>query len=583
MQRLGEAGVHFHLARANRLTSGAPEGRQEVVSRVAIGDLHGPRTERQTGELVLRLRHLSERVEHHLGALTPDPGLRKIVQIVLVRGVRLRGALVGRRVADVADKGPEIVLVFPLKFHCKGLQQFRIRRRVADAHIVDRINDPHPEEVRPNQVRDILREVSVLRRSHPVCHHFASILAGDVGGLSSEELGRHVASTDEVLHLAAAAVIDDLLAGINPLLAPDLREERRPAVVVVHRPAIEGVVVTLGTLEAHSHEDLGHVLGKLQRVALHLVEVGRRRRETAALGREHVDHDFVEGTIRGDLVAKPSVIKQGGLVGDAEAEIRIRPNLEQLGPFHHPHLGELLPLQEFVDHLAPLRGILVRHEGSVFFDRRKLAHRVDVDATQELLVRAQPGRNDAELMKLIMDETVDVVVLRHLRPGIFEILRNDDGLDADRVRVVAGHDESLTALSSGNQSARRYRGGGFVVGHEDREIRHIAIMAIRKFSAHRELLGRAGALENEFRRIKVQGNDLGHLGCGALCRAVRHPFDHGLVGVAALLVEFATRVRHGLDRFLDEKRLFWDREIDAVARHFTGEPVMVTLGIITEE
>ena len=68
-------------------------------------------------------------------------------------------------------------------------------------------------------------------------------------------------------HLAAAAVEDDRLAVVFALLAADLREEGGEAVVVVHRPAVERMVVALGALDAHAHEDLGDVLGRLQRVA----------------------------------------------------------------------------------------------------------------------------------------------------------------------------------------------------------------------------------------------------------------------------------------------------------------------------
>ena len=84
----------------------------------------------------------------------------------------------------------------------------------------------------------------------------------DVGRLAAQELGRHHPAADRVVDLAAARIEDDRLAVVFTLLAADLGEERREAVVVVLGPAVEGVVVALGALDPDSHEDLGDVLGQ---------------------------------------------------------------------------------------------------------------------------------------------------------------------------------------------------------------------------------------------------------------------------------------------------------------------------------
>ena len=55
--------------------------------------------------------------------------------------------------------------------------------------------------------------------------------------------------------------------GSSAPLAADLGEERGEAVIIVHRPAVERMVVALGALNAHAHEHLGDVLGDFQRVA----------------------------------------------------------------------------------------------------------------------------------------------------------------------------------------------------------------------------------------------------------------------------------------------------------------------------
>ena len=84
------------------------------------------------------------------------------------------------------------------------------------------------------------------------------------GVVAAEELRLHHPAADRVVDLAAARVEDDRLAIVLALLAADLREEGGEAVVVVLGPAVERVVVALGALDPHAHEDLGDVLGQRQ-------------------------------------------------------------------------------------------------------------------------------------------------------------------------------------------------------------------------------------------------------------------------------------------------------------------------------
>ena len=172
------------------------------------------------------------------------------------------------------------------------------------------------------------------------------------GDVAAEELGRHRAAGDRVGDLAAAAVEDDDLARVLGLLAADLGEEGGEAVVVVHRPAVERMVVALGALDAHAHEDLGGVLGELQRVGLDLVVVGGGVLERAAVGAEQLLDDLVHRHVVGELVLEPVVVEQRGLV--AELWFAVRADLQQLGPLHHPHLDELLAAEQLVDQLLAL-------------------------------------------------------------------------------------------------------------------------------------------------------------------------------------------------------------------------------------
>ena len=196
-------------------------------------------------------------------------------EIALVGGVgfiRLRGELVGPRRADVPDELLEVVFVFH-EPPSKLLEELLVDRRIADADIVDVVDEPGAEEVRPDDVHEVLRKERVVGAGQPSRHHLAPILAGDIGSVAAEELRRNHPAADRMLDVATAGIEDDRLARILPGLAPDLREEVGEAVVVVHRPAVERMVVALGTLDPHPHEHLRDVFRHLQRVGFVLVVI----------------------------------------------------------------------------------------------------------------------------------------------------------------------------------------------------------------------------------------------------------------------------------------------------------------------
>ena len=84
-----------------------------------------------------------------------------------------------------------------------------------------------------------------------------------------------------MLHVAAAAIVNNNLPWILRVLATDLREEGGERVIVIHGPPVEWMIVALGTLNAHAHEDLGGILRDLEGVPLNLVVIGGRTLEGA--------------------------------------------------------------------------------------------------------------------------------------------------------------------------------------------------------------------------------------------------------------------------------------------------------------
>ena len=108
-----------------------------------------------------------------------------------------------------------------------------------------------------------------------------------------------------------SAIEDDLLVRIFSRLLSDLGKKSRKAVVVIHGPAVEGVVMTLCALDSRSHEDLGHVLGALLHIVLEFEVVGGRDLEGPAAGGKQLIDDLVEGLVVGHLVPQPFVPEKG--------------------------------------------------------------------------------------------------------------------------------------------------------------------------------------------------------------------------------------------------------------------------------
>ena len=97
-------------------------------------------------------------------------------------------------------------------------------------------------------------------------------------------------------------------------------EERRHAVVVVLRPALERMVVALGTLQASAKEHLRDRLDAVVGVGRRAIEVGRRVLERAALCDEQLAGELVVGHVAREGPLEPAVI----LVHAVAADLRRR-------------------------------------------------------------------------------------------------------------------------------------------------------------------------------------------------------------------------------------------------------------------
>ena len=199
------------------------------------------------------------------------------------------------------------------------------------------------------------------------------------------------------------------IGGAGPL---HLGEEGRQAVVVVLGPALEGMIVALGALDANAAEELGRRLHQFLRRAGDAVVVRRGVGEGVALRREQLPHDLVEWRVLFDLLAHPFPVRFGafGLQGPPAVA-------QHVEPLQRPEVGVLGPLQQVVDQLGPLVRGGVGQELPGLVRRGQGTADVEVGPAQELRVVAQVRRLNVQQLVLGVDVPVHVVVLGGIGPG----------------------------------------------------------------------------------------------------------------------------------------------------------------------
>ena len=123
-----------------------------------------------------------------------------------------------------------------------------------------------------------------------------------------------------------------------------MAKEGGEAVVVVHRPPLERVVVALRALQSHTKKDLRSLLGNEVRLFGYQLEVGRRRSEGRAAAGQQFAHNLVEGSLRRKRVAQvaPEQRRSFGLH-------RLRIDLQHVGPHRCLRCSKLGTLEQLID------------------------------------------------------------------------------------------------------------------------------------------------------------------------------------------------------------------------------------------
>src|SRR4051812_22843640 len=120
-----------------------------------------------------------------------------------------------------------------------------------------------------------------------------------------------------MLHLEVLPLVEhDLLAHLVPGPQADRREERRHLVILVLRPALEGMVVALRADHPDAEEDLGGLLHRRLGVARHAIEIRLRRVIRTAPRGQHLAHYSVVWLVLRDRVANPLAESVGALFSE---------------------------------------------------------------------------------------------------------------------------------------------------------------------------------------------------------------------------------------------------------------------------
>src|SRR6516164_3798083 len=135
-----------------------------------------------------------------------------------------------------------------------------------------------------------------------------------------------------------------LAAGEQDIAAKsDRGEERLHALIVGLAPAIERVMMALGTGDAQAEKNLRQRAGPVARFGYDLVEVGRAMFGQGSLGGEDLAGKLVQRLVPGNAIANPAIEAVCALVAQ---DLAI--HAQEVGPLERPVVGKFGPLQKLI-------------------------------------------------------------------------------------------------------------------------------------------------------------------------------------------------------------------------------------------
>src|SRR5271166_5264580 len=218
------------------------------------------------------------------------------------------------------------------------VEQLVVGGWVGVAKVVHRLDDPASQQVEPDPIDQAPCEEGVFLAGEPRRQADAAVRLDVFEYRPAESLRLHHLPGAWLTDVAGMVPVDDLFARLIALLAANLGEEGGEAVIIILGPALEGMVVALRTLDAHSQKELGGRLDGTLRVAADPVVVGGGVRIGRAVGgQEHADKP-VHRHFPLECRANPAVEHVGYLwldqtaVGPEDVGELKRPEVVELGP-----------------------------------------------------------------------------------------------------------------------------------------------------------------------------------------------------------------------------------------------------------
>ena len=445
----------------------------------------------------------------------------------------------------------------------------------------------------PCAVGERAGEGFVFRAGEPIGEEVPGIAAGEVGFAAAEEAWFHLTSVDGMFGSVLFRLAEDVdFRGSCAAFLRDSAEEGREAIVVIHGPAVEWMMMALGALDAGAKEQLSSILRALHGLAGipegRRVEIRGRVGEIAAFTADEIADDLMERAVGRNLAAEPLMVLVGGpaRTSGIDVVIAVRADLKDFRPLHGPDVREFRRGQQFVDESIAFVRRRIRREGREFFRRRRQARQIKTESAEEGGVVRRQRRRNLKLPQPRKDRFVDEIDRGDgFRPCEVVRFREHDDFRTRREFIESAEDPCAAAVGRREDTITADGGGRFVIGKKESEPRDIAAGAIRIIGHdHRAVAGglSRGSLEQNARR---QHADAGDRGC--FRRVVRSPVGDPLVnrGIERTirLEAFATSVRDRTRRLFEKQGFLRRREIEASTDEFLGEPEVIARRVEAEQ
>ena len=252
---------------------------------------------------------------------------------------------------------------------------------------------------------------------------------------------------------------------------------------------------------------------------------------------------------------------------------------EPVRPFEGPPVGEFRTVQQRINDLRALRGILVGEERPHLAGGGKSADGVEVRPADEVRVGTEGRRLDPKNLQLREDVFIDVIRHRRLGPAEVRVrVAEQDHRRRHAPHVLGGHYD-LAGPRPADRAVVPDAGSEFVVDREPRQTRDVPLRSIGEGGDNLERHRRGGSIEDRLRwRDRDRGWSWGNV--AVVGRPLCDPIANKAVEVAVGVEPAATLVRGERCSFLENQTAIRGNAVDSPTAHFSRESLDVEGGVV---